>query len=101
MAADDVAAGVARAAVGAPSSGISEIGGPEQLRFEEAVRRVLTAAEDPREVVADPGATYVRIPVTERSLIPGEAARLGEIRLEDWLRESAATKAPVATGGRT
>jgi uncharacterized protein YbjT (DUF2867 family) len=100
MAADDVAAGVGRVAVGEPVNGIVEIGGPEQLRFEDVVRRVLAAADDQREVVADPKAGYFGISVTERSLIPGEGARLGEIRLDDWLRQSTATKAAVASGGR-
>ena len=94
IAADDVAAGVARAAVGAPVDGTAEIAGPEQFRFEDAVRRVLAAADDPREVVADPAAGYYRITVTERSLVPADGAQLAETRLDDWLREhSAATAA--------
>ena len=101
MAADDVAAGVGRVAVGEPVNGIVEIGGPEQLRFEDVVRRVLTAAEDQREVVADPEASYFGITVTERTLVPDDGARLGEIRLDEWLRESPTTKAPVASGGRS
>ena len=95
MAADDVAAGVARVAAGSPANGIVEIGGPEQLRFEEVVRRVLEAADDLREVVADPDAGYFGITVTERSLVPGEEARLGEIRLGDWLRQSSAVTTAV------
>src|SRR5512133_479214 len=38
MAADDVASGVARVAVGPPANGIVEIGGPEQFRLDELVR---------------------------------------------------------------
>jgi uncharacterized protein YbjT (DUF2867 family) len=93
MAADDVAAGVGRVAVGPPVNGIVEIGGPEQLRFEDVVRRVLAAADDQREVVADPTAGYFGITVTERTLVPREGARLGEIRLDDWLRQSTAVSA--------
>jgi uncharacterized protein YbjT (DUF2867 family) len=96
MAADDVAAGVGRVAVGSPVNDIVEIGGPEHLRFEDVVRRVLAAADDPREVIADPKARYFGITVTERTLVPGEGARLGEIRLDDWLRASSAAKAAVA-----
>jgi len=96
MAADDVAAGLGRVAVGAPVKGIVEIGGPEQLRFEDVIRRVLAAAGDPREVVADPKAGYFGITVTERTLVPGDGARLGEIQIDDWLRESATKKAAVA-----
>jgi uncharacterized protein YbjT (DUF2867 family) len=96
MAADDVAAGVGRVAAGAPVNGIAEIGGPEQLRFEDVVRRVLAAADDQRDVVADPAAKYFGITVTERTLVPADDARLGEIRLDDWLSQSAAAK-PAAT----
>jgi uncharacterized protein YbjT (DUF2867 family) len=93
MAADDVAAGVGRVALGAPVNGVVEIGGPEQLRFEDVVGRVLAAADDQREVVADPKAGYYGITVTERTLVPDDSAQLGEIRLDDWLRQSTATKA--------
>jgi uncharacterized protein YbjT (DUF2867 family) len=95
MAADDVAAGVGWVAVGSPVNGIVEIGGPEKLRFEDVVRRVLAAAADPREVVADLKARYFGITVSERTLVPGEGARLGEIRLDDWLRKSAAATTAV------
>jgi uncharacterized protein YbjT (DUF2867 family) len=93
MAADDVAAGVARVAAGAPVNGIVEIGGPERFQFEEPIRRVLAAANDPREVVIDAGASYYGIPVGENTLLPAAGATLGQIRLDDWLRESAATMA--------
>ena len=98
MAADDVASGVARVAAGAPVNGIVEIGGPEQFRFEEPVRRVLAAADDPREVVTDANAGYFGITVAERTLVPGDGAMLGEIRLDDWLREAAAAPAKAAVG---
>lgn len=96
MAADDVGAAVARVAEASPANGIVEIGGPEKLRFEEAVRRVLAAAYDPREVVADAETGYYGIAVSERTLVPGGDARLGEVRLDDWLRQTAAAKEPVA-----
>src|SRR5690348_1194928 len=56
MAAEDVATGVARVAVGTPVKGMVEIGGPEQFRVDELVRRRLASLNDPREVVADPNA---------------------------------------------
>src|SRR4029077_2258344 len=43
MAADDVASEVARIAVGPPVNGIVEIGGPEQFRVDELVRRRLAS----------------------------------------------------------
>jgi uncharacterized protein YbjT (DUF2867 family) len=93
MAAEDVGAGVGRVAVGAPANGIIEIGGPELFRFDEPVRRVLAASNDPREVVTDPDAGYFGIAVSEGTLVPGVAARLGDIRLDAWLRQSAVVAA--------
>jgi uncharacterized protein YbjT (DUF2867 family) len=92
MASEDVAGAVARAAVDAPVNGIVEVAGPEQFVFDEVIRRALTALNDPREVVADSGARYFGIAVGERTLVPGHGAMLGEIRLDDWLREAAAAE---------
>ena len=96
MAAEDVATALDRAAVGTPVNGIVEVGGPEQFRLDMLVRRVLDAKGDPREVLTDPHARYFGAPLTERTLVPGAEATLGEIRFDDWLRESAAVKTAVA-----
>lgn len=93
MAADDVASGVARVAVGPPIYGIVEIAGPEQFRVDELVRRRLATLKDPREVIADPHARYSGAEVGERTLVPGKDARLGETRFEAWLTQSAAKAA--------
>jgi uncharacterized protein YbjT (DUF2867 family) len=93
MAADDVASGVGRIAVGPPVNGIVEIGGPEQFRLDELVRRRLATLKDPREVIADPHARYSGAEVGERTLVPGKDARLGETRFEIWLTQSAAKAA--------
>jgi uncharacterized protein YbjT (DUF2867 family) len=85
MAANDVASAVCRVALGSPLNGTAEIGGPEQFRLDELVRRGLAAHKDPREVVADPQARYYGITVSDNSLIPGGDARLGQTRFEDWL----------------
>jgi uncharacterized protein YbjT (DUF2867 family) len=97
VAASDVASGVGRVAASAPMMGIAEIGGPEQFRFDEPVRRVLAAANDPRQVVIDPHAGYFGIAVGERTLVPRDDARLGETRLDAWLRLAVA--AVKATAG--
>jgi uncharacterized protein YbjT (DUF2867 family) len=94
MAADDVAAAVGRAAVGDPVNGMIEVGGPEQFRLDQLVRQGLAAKGDPRQVVADPTARYFDAQLGERTLVPGDGARLGEIRFADWLRASA-TPAPA------
>ena len=90
MAADDVATGVARVAVSAPVNGIVEIAGPEQFRVDELVRRRLASLKDPREVIADPNARYDGAKVSDRTLLPGNDARLGETRFETWLTQPAA-----------
>src|SRR5215831_7678215 len=50
MAAEDVARAVGRIAVGPPVNGTVEIGGPEELRLDDLVRRWLAARKDSREV---------------------------------------------------
>jgi len=89
MAADDVASGVARIAVGPPVNGIVEIAGPQPFRLDELVRRRLASLKDPREVIADPKALYSGAKLSERTLLPGNNARLGETRFETWLTQSA------------
>jgi uncharacterized protein YbjT (DUF2867 family) len=101
MAADDVATAVGRIATGPPVNGIVEIGGPEQFRVDELVRRRLASLKDRREVVADPNALYSGAKLSERTLVPGNNARLGETRFETWLTQPAAqipSAHPQSTG---
>jgi uncharacterized protein YbjT (DUF2867 family) len=93
MAAEDVAAAVARAAVGTPANGVVEVGGPEQFEFDVLIRRFLGASNDPRVVLSDPSARYFGAMVGERTLVPADDASLGEIKFEDWLRRSAVATA--------
>jgi len=97
MAADDVASAVGRVAVGPAINGIVEVGGPQQFRLDEFVRQGLSARNDSRTVVADPAAGYFGIEVDERALVPGDNARLGEIRFDTWLKDSAKPAANVAS----
>ena len=90
MAADDVASAVAMVAVGQPVNGVVEIGGPEEFRVDELVRRRLASLNDAREVIADPDARYSGAKLGERTLVPGNNARLGETRFETWLTQPAA-----------
>ena len=85
MAAEDVATEVTKVAVGPPINGIVEIGGPEQFRLDEIVRRYLAARDDRRSVIADPNARYYGAKLGERTLVPENSATVGETRFEDWL----------------
>ena len=96
MAADDVATRGRPRREGSPVNGTIEVGGPEQFRLDEFVRQGLAAWKDPREVVADPNARYYGIKLNEKTLVPGENARLGETRFETWLTSARSTK----SGGR-
>ena len=94
-AAEDVSATLADVATRPPVNGIVEIGGPERFRVDEVIRRVLALWHDPRKVVTDTNAGYYGIAVGERTLVPGDGASLGEIRLDDWLPQSVARTVAV------
>ena len=65
-----------------------EIAGPDQFRLDELIRDVLKARNDPREVITDPQARYYGIAPSERTLLPGDDPRLGDIRFDDWLQNA-------------
>jgi uncharacterized protein YbjT (DUF2867 family) len=96
MAADDVASAVARVAVSQPLNSTVEIGGPEQFRIDELVRQHLAQLNDPREVTTAPHARYSGAEISERTLLPGEDARLGETRFDTWFAQSAGQQPQIA-----
>jgi uncharacterized protein YbjT (DUF2867 family) len=83
IAADDVAAEVARVAVAAPLNGVVNIGGPDKISFADLARSVLAKQGSDKTVVVDPKATYFGTPVSETSLVTGDGAVLGAIRFTD------------------
>jgi len=89
MAAEDVAAAVCDVVLGAPLNTTIEIAGPQPLRFEDFVRQGLRAVGDKRVVVADPQARYFGAWLSERTLLPGDGARLGATKFDDWLSRRA------------
>jgi uncharacterized protein YbjT (DUF2867 family) len=95
IAATDIANAVSGVAVEAPLNGVVEVAGPQQFHFDEFIGLGLSARHDPREVVADPHARYFGAELSERSLVPDADARLGEIRFEDWLSQSAVPAKPA------
>jgi hypothetical protein len=78
--------------VGAPVNGTIEIGGPEKFRFDVLIGRSLSAQNDRRQVIADPHARYFGAELSERTLVAGDDAQLGETRFEDWLKRSLAKR---------
>lgn len=88
-AAADVAATLADVAVGAPLNDTVELAGPEAFPLDELARRLLSASDDPREVTGDVHARYFGTELDDRSLTPGDDARIAPTRFEDWLSQSA------------
>lgn len=85
---DDVVAALADVTLGEPVNGMVEVAGPEKLRIDEVVRRVLRARNDAREVTVDVHARYFGVELNDQSLIAGSNARIGTTRFETWLSRS-------------
>ena len=72
--ADDVAAGVARAAIGEPVNGIHDIGGQRRMTFEELAHEVLARnGVAAGKVVVDPEARYYGAALSSGSLVIPDA----------------------------
>jgi uncharacterized protein YbjT (DUF2867 family) len=84
----ELAARVAEVAEGEPVNGIVEVAGPEPVRMDQAVERVLAAAGDPRKVVSDPHAEYFGTELNTESLVPDEGPRLTATSFDDWLEHN-------------
>jgi uncharacterized protein YbjT (DUF2867 family) len=85
IAADDVAAAVAKAAQAAPQNATHDIAGPERMPFDKMVGQWLAAKKDPRPLVTDPEAPYFGTKIDNETLVPLGDAQLGTIRFSDWL----------------
>lgn len=84
IASDDVAAFVAKYALGAPVNGKVEIAGPERFAMYEVVARYLQHADDPRKVVPNGKPTYYGGEIPHAALVPAGQATLGSINFEKW-----------------
>jgi uncharacterized protein YbjT (DUF2867 family) len=85
MAASDLAVMVADTVEATPADAVVEVAGPEAIGLDELVRRVLSATSDPRPVVTDDSVKYFGAHLDDASLTPGQGARIGPTRLDDWL----------------
>ena len=71
--ADEVAAAVARAAVGAPLNGIVSVGGPQKITFEQLAREALAKkGDDTKTVIVDPEARYFGARLSTNSLVTSD-----------------------------
>jgi hypothetical protein len=61
--------------------------------MDEFAQRYLSATRDPRKVTADVHACYFGAELNDRSLTPGNKARLAPTRFEEWLSRTTAQKA--------
>ena len=82
----DVALAMADYTLGAPHNGVVEIAGPERVRLSDLVQHYLRAKNDPRQVVADVHAPYFGAELQDDTLVPGAGARLGTVKVDDWLQ---------------
>jgi len=85
IAADEVAAEVARVAQAVPVNGVVNIGGPEKLRFADLANLVVAHRGGTTPVIVDPSARYFGTLVSEDSLVTGDNALLACTRFADWL----------------
>lgn len=83
--ADDVAAALARIALGGAANGVVEIAGPDRYRLSDLALTILTANEDPRSIAVDPEALYFGARFDGEALT-GEHPRFAHTSFEDWLR---------------
>ncbi|NEX94256.1 SDR family oxidoreductase [Caulobacter sp. 17J65-9] len=91
IAADDVAAAVADAALAPPAMATMEIAGPEPIRMDAFARAYLDAHGDKRTVTPDPEAKYFGAKLDDTALRPEtDHPRLGKVTYAEWLREDVA-----------
>jgi uncharacterized protein YbjT (DUF2867 family) len=85
---DDVFAALVDVTLGAPVNGIIDLAGPERFRFDEIIRRFLSATRDTRQVLTNMHAHYFGAKLDEQSLMPRGPSQIGATRFEDWLSHS-------------
>ncbi len=86
IASDDVVDAMVDLTVKDPINGIVEIGGPKKIGMDKFAKKYLDMKQDKREVIGDPNALYFGTVINDQSLVPGDDARIGSIRYDDWIR---------------
>jgi uncharacterized protein YbjT (DUF2867 family) len=88
IAAEDIAAAVAKVALQPPKNGYINVAGPDRLTQDELAREFLKATNDPRQVVTDPSLGYFGGQIPENALAPDHADLVGPMHFSDWLAHS-------------
>jgi uncharacterized protein YbjT (DUF2867 family) len=88
IAADDVARVLTRIAGDPPVNAVVEVAGPDIYPLAELAAQILTANEDPRDVVIDKTAPFFGARIDEEPLTGGDRPQQGDMGFEDWLRRS-------------
>lgn len=96
IAAEDVAAAVARTALAPAANAIVEIAGPERVPMAQLAQRFLDATGDSRTVVGDAQAGYFGALLQPDTLVPVGDAWTGSIGFETWLQQSGLAQAQPA-----
>jgi len=84
IASEETVAALADVVINKPLNATVEVGGPVRMPMSEFIRYYLTVTEDSHELVPDEHALYFGVEINDTALVPGENARLGKIKYEDW-----------------
>ncbi|MBV6826344.1 SDR family oxidoreductase [Pseudomonas sp. PD9R] len=85
VASADVAAALAKIAVGGPTGKTSEVAGPDKQPLVSFAKIYLQHTKDQREVITDDNAGYFGANINDQSLTPGANPILGAIHFDQWL----------------
>jgi uncharacterized protein YbjT (DUF2867 family) len=86
IAADDVAAALAKIVTGTPRNATIDLAGPEKIAMDELARRLFTAKKVDRKVVTREESLYFGAKVDNQSMVPIGDAILGTTKYADWLK---------------
>ena len=84
IAADEVVNALMEIIIHSPLNATVEVAGPQRMRMDEFISSFLQLTNDPRYLVADKHALYFGAEIDEKSLIPGENPRIGNLNYDDW-----------------
>jgi len=88
IAAEDIAAAVAKVALQPPKNGYVNVAGPDRLTQDELAREFLKARNDSRQVVTDPTLGYYGGQIPENALVPNHPDLSGPTHFSDWLHRT-------------